>query len=84
MMDLEVVVTQMCADYIRVSADLRTQGWTEAEIDEYGATFTAAIDSGDVERVNAAAAHLAAMVAPIDAMHKLFVEMEERIGVKKS
>ena len=81
---LDELITTMRADYLRVAADLRTQcGWTEAEIAEYGASFTAAIDSGGIERINAAAAHLAAMVAPIDARHKLFVEMENRMRQTK-
>ena len=78
------LITKMRADYIRVAADLRTQwGWTDAEIDEYGATFKSAIGSGDVERVNAAAAHLAALVRRIEAMRMLFVEMEERMRQQK-
>lgn len=78
------LITQMRADYIRVAADLKTQcGWTEAEIEEYGATFKAAIGSGDVERINAAAAHLAALVQPIEAMRMLFVEMENRMRQQK-
>ena len=81
---LDGLITQMRADYIRVAADLKTQcGWTEAEIEEYGATAKAAIGSGDVERINAAAAHLAALVQPIEAMRMLFVEMEKRMRQKK-
>lgn len=83
MMNLEIVITQMRADYHRVVGYLCTQvPLTEAAIAEYADTFKAAIDSGDVERINAAAAHLAAMVAPIDARHKLFVEMEKRMRQK--
>lgn len=81
---LDELITTMRADYLRVVADLRTQcGWSEVEIDEYGATFTAAIGSGDVERINAAAAHLAALVQPIEAMRMLFVEMENRMRQQK-
>jgi len=52
----------MRKDYMIVADKLRQEGWSDEDLAEYAQSFKSAIDSGDDDRINAAAIHLQAEV----------------------
>lgn len=79
-MKLDEQLARMRTDFVLVADDMRKSGeWSEAEIEEYGASFKSAIDSGDADRINAASVHLVAMAQPLRAIQARMVEMKKQL-----